>query len=349
MVATPSVPGAIVVPVLTGNEIVGIATAGPQSAQTTTGAIAALATTFDNSVVQTVTAAVGTTYTVAQFLSGVIARSGPSAVYTDVTPNAADLVTQINPLTYPTSFTIDIQNLTNFTETITGGTGMTVAANTVIAANSVGEFLVTLTSATAGTVYRIFSGNLSDPPSPVITALTTVGAGTITAAGIAGGVTNRTGSTAAFTDTTDIAANIIAALPNAAIGNSFLYVYQNNTVAPATLTGGTGVTVSGITVVPPSSSATFVITYTAAATVTMVGIDTGAVLSNSGTFVCNQTTPVTVANTAVTANSQILVTLKTVGGTVGATPAVKTITPGTGFTIAGTASDTSTYNYLILT
>lgn len=66
-----------------------------------------------------------------------------------------------------------------------------------------------------------------------------------------------------------------------------------------------------------------------------------------GTFVANGVTPVTVSNTKITANSTILVTLKTVGGTVGAIPAVQTITPGTGFTIAGTASDTSTYNYQV--
>ena len=35
------------------------------------------------------------------------------------------------------------------------------------------------------------------------------------------------------------------------------------------------------------------------------------------------------------------------GGTVGAVPAITTITPGTGFTIVATASDTSTYNYSI--
>lgn len=69
---------------------------------------------------------------------------------------------------------------------------------------------------------------------------------------------------------------------------------------------------------------------------------------SSGTFTANGASAVTVANTAVTANSLILVTLKTVGGTVGAIPAVKTITPGTGFTISGTASDTSVYNYRII-
>ena len=68
----------------------------------------------------------------------------------------------------------------------------------------------------------------------------------------------------------------------------------------------------------------------------------------TGTFTCNGTTPVVVANPLVTSNSAIVVTLKTVGGTVGAVPSIKTITPGTGFTISGTASDTSVYNYSIL-
>ena len=67
-----------------------------------------------------------------------------------------------------------------------------------------------------------------------------------------------------------------------------------------------------------------------------------------GTFTANGASAVTVADTNVTATSMILIALKTVGGTVGAIPAVKTITAGTGFTVAGTASDTSVYNYLIL-
>jgi hypothetical protein len=68
-----------------------------------------------------------------------------------------------------------------------------------------------------------------------------------------------------------------------------------------------------------------------------------------GTFVCNGATPVTVTDPNVTANSSIVVTLKTVGGTVSpSVPYIATITAGTGFTITGTASDTSTYNYRII-
>lgn len=66
-----------------------------------------------------------------------------------------------------------------------------------------------------------------------------------------------------------------------------------------------------------------------------------------GTFTCNGSTPVTVTEPTITANSTIDITLKTVGGTVGAVPAIQTITSGTGFTVAGTAGDTSVYNYLV--
>ncbi len=67
-----------------------------------------------------------------------------------------------------------------------------------------------------------------------------------------------------------------------------------------------------------------------------------------GTFTANGASDVTVAAPQVTADSVVLITLKTVGGTVGAVPAIQTITPGTGFTVAGTASDTSIYNFVVL-
>jgi hypothetical protein len=66
-----------------------------------------------------------------------------------------------------------------------------------------------------------------------------------------------------------------------------------------------------------------------------------------GTVTLNGATPVTVANAYITSGSAINFTLKTVGGTVGAQPAIQTITAGTGFTVAGTASDTSVYNYKV--
>jgi hypothetical protein len=100
-------------------------------------------------------------------------------------------------------------------------------------------------------------------------------------------------------------------------------------------------------VVPPNSWARFLVKYTAASTLTFTATGAGF-FTSAGTFVANGATPVVVSNAAVTATSQIEITLKTVGGTVSPTrPNVLTITPGTGFNVGGVASDTSTYNYRI--
>ena len=66
------------------------------------------------------------------------------------------------------------------------------------------------------------------------------------------------------------------------------------------------------------------------------------------TFVATGATPVAIAFPNITLNSVVLFGLNTVGGTVGNLPTVKTITPGTGFTVAATAADTSTYNYRVI-
>ena len=76
------------------------------------------------------------------------------------------------------------------------------------------------------------------------------------------------------------------------------------------------------------------------------GLTQGAqVLTSGGTVTVNGTAAITVSDTGVTANSIIVFTLKTVGGNVGAQPAISTITPGTGFTVVATTSDTSVYNW----
>lgn len=72
-----------------------------------------------------------------------------------------------------------------------------------------------------------------------------------------------------------------------------------------------------------------------------------AVAISGGTFTANSGSAVTVANTAITANSVVLFGLKTAGGTPAA-PFMVTVTPGTGFTVNSGGSDTSVYNYVIL-
>jgi len=183
----------------------------------------------------------------------------------------------------------------------------------------------------------------------VATALNTVGNGTITAAGIIGRITTRGGAqlSAPFTDTTDTANALTAALPaGAPVGTSFRYLYSNNSNAVATLTGGSGVTVSVVTVIPPNSFGEWLVTYTAVSTYTFLGVAQGY-YPHSGTFTVAGTGTVTVADTNVTTASTIDYTLKNVGGTVGPVPQLLTITAGVGFTLKATTADTSIYNYVI--
>lgn len=244
----------------------------PTTEPTTTQAIAALASGATAGRANTNITTVGNgTLTGAAIVGGVITRSGPTGAFTDTTATAAQIYSASGSVSGISFLTI-IRNTTAFAETLSAGSGVTLTGNTIVNPNSAATYLTTITSSSASTMYFVEEAPLYINTPEVVTALTTVGAGTITGAGIAGGVTSRTGSTGAFTDTTDTAANIIAAQPNARIGQSWEYTYRNNTLGAATITGGSGVTVSGITVVPVGVVAKFLVTYTAAATITMVGL-----------------------------------------------------------------------------
>lgn len=270
---------------LNGNEILfvqGLDAAGKPAAtleQTTTAAIAALANSEITDIVNTAITTVGNgTLTAAALAGGVITRSGPTGIFTDTTATAAQIYIQVGSIT-SVSFITRIKNTTAFNQTLTNGSGVTLPASVIIPSNSEGTYLVTVNTSNTATFVHIATGPLTTNALEVVTTLSTVGAGTITAAGIAGGITARTGSQSGtpFIDTTDIADNIIAAQPNAHIGVSWEYTYQNTTNATATVTGGTGVTVSGITTVPAGKTARYLVTYTAADTITMVGFSAGAI------------------------------------------------------------------------
>lgn len=115
----------------------------------------------------------------------------------------------------------------------------------------------------------------------VITALNTVGAGTITAAGIVGGITSRGGAQTGtpFSDATDTAANIILALPaGAPVGTTFLWTYENTTNANATITAGLNVTLAGNVVVPLLTTATYLVNKTGATAVSITFVNGGSLI-----------------------------------------------------------------------
>lgn len=247
-----------------------------QTFQTTTSAIAALAATgvypvTANTAISTVGAG---TLTAAGIVGGLITRTGPVAAFTDTTDTAVAIVAALTAYIASESFYLEIKNTTAFTQTLAAGVGVTMATSLINPPNSVAKYLVTINSPTAVTLLHVRTTSLTNNALEIVTALNTVGAGTITAAGIAGGITTRGGaqSGAAFTDTTATADLIIAAQPNAHVGLSWEYTYKNNTDAEATLAGGTGVTVSAFTVIPANGAVKYLITYTAASTITMAGI-----------------------------------------------------------------------------
>ncbi len=104
------------------------------------------------------------------------------------------------------------------------------------------------------------------------TAISTVGAGTLTAAAIVGGVITRSGSTAAYTDTTATAAQIVAAVPTPRVGLSWILTIKNTVAFTQTLAAGTNVTLSGQTVIPGLATAQFLVTLTSLTAVSIQGL-----------------------------------------------------------------------------
>lgn len=413
-------------PALVGNELLqvqGVSANGFPSAttqQTTTGAIAALASSETSFVSTNITTVGNGTLTAAGLVGRQIVRTGPVANYSDATDTAAAIVAAFPGGLAAGSNIVNIKNGTAFTQTITAGTGVTLPLTVLVPPYSIGVYALAPTSTTAVTFTHIGTWPIANGQiltQPAVTSLSTVGAGTIAAASFTTGITVRSGSQSGtpFTDTTDTAANIIAACANLVnkIGASFIYYYGNSTNAVATLTGGIGVTVSGVTAIPANTIGAYLITYTAAATLTMVGlgvtqsVSTAVTIAGSssgqtilqpaaaasgtltlpaatdtlvsrttgnafntnditqttvgkgfvqkvgtngraGTVSINGTNVVTVSNTSVAISDFVGFSLNTTAGTVGAVPHVGTISPGVYFTVVGTATDTSIYNYSMI-
>lgn len=313
---------------LTGSEQVVVDNGGAVIATATTGQIAALSGSgLTTDIVSTPLTTVGNgTLTATAILNGLIVRTGPVAAFTDTTATAAQIVTAIGAFVSGATFFVTIKNATAFVQTLAGGTNVTVPITNIIGPMQEAQYYGVIGGTAAAptvTFNHIFTASIAlamGVTSPQITAINTVGAGTITAAAINGGNVSRTGTqTVAFSDTTDTAANIIAGNTGLVgkIGASFIFYYGNTTTWPATLGGGTGVTVSGITVIPAGSVAAYLVTYTAAATITMVGI--GVTQSVSTSISIAGATSGEIAVTPAAIAGQNTVTIPAVTGTVGLT------------------------------
>ena len=115
---------------------------------------------------------------------------------------------------------------------------------------------------------QLVQGDLMCAGEVINNALTTVGSGTILGSMLATGILNRTGPAGAFTDTTDTAGNIIAAIfggiNNTGLqnGTTFRLTYINSVAFAATLAAGTGVTLGANTGIAASSVKDYLVTVT---------------------------------------------------------------------------------------
>lgn len=350
-------PGAKQITSPTGSERIFVDNGAAQTVYLTAAQIAALAASETPFVVTTISTVGNGVLTAAGLTSDILIRQGPVAAFSDTTDTAAAIIAAFpSSSAVGTANDVIIKNATSFPMTILAGVGVTLPATFIIPPWSAGEYAVQISSATAVTLVHISTNPLAtgqNLSNPATTALNTVGAGIPLAAAIAGGYVLRGGiQLAAFTDTTDTAAAIIAAMQQLVgkTGASATFRYINNTTGaggfPATITGGTGVTVSGASVVPAQSWVEFLVTSTGAAAVNMVGVAQGF-LPHSGTVTASAATPVVVTDANVTPGSSIILTYAS--GAVGATGAfVSAKTAGTSFTIKSVTSDTAVYNYTIL-
>jgi hypothetical protein len=98
------------------------------------------------------------------------------------------------------------------------------------------------------------------------TTLSTAGAVTYTAAQLIGGLILRDPNGSGRSDVTPTAAQIVASLPGAAIGQSFQFDLVNTADGneTITLTAGTGVTVSGTATVAQNNGKRWIVYVTAA-------------------------------------------------------------------------------------
>ena len=162
-------------------------------------------------------------------------------------------------------------------------------------------------------------------------ALTTAGAGTITAAILATGYCIRTGPTGAYTDTTGTASEIIAALPGCNKGDTFKFRHMNTVAYACTLAGGTGVTLGTTpsTAVSASLTKDYLVTITNNTPVSTVTCS----ITNASKVI----TGMTLAQTSAISIGQLVT-----GTGAGSAAVVTSIQPGVGVNVSVNSSATNT-------
>ena len=102
----------------------------------------------------------GITLTAAMLDNGVVVRSGPTAAFTDTLDTAANIITYLDATAGTgQGFRFVYVNTTAFVATIAAGTGITIVGPATVDGNSVREFVVVQTGASAFSFYALGQGS----------------------------------------------------------------------------------------------------------------------------------------------------------------------------------------------
>lgn len=160
---------------------------------------------------------------------------------------------------------------TNNNELINGNTtasavnelSLTNAAtgNPVLLSTSGGDTNIGMQVSTKGTGAIAFTVPTFLETTPA--TINTAGAATLSTAQILGGLILRDPAGSNRTDTTETAANLVAAVPGVAVGSSMFLLIRNTADAAETITvdGGTGVTISGTATIAQNNSKLFLVRF----------------------------------------------------------------------------------------
>ena len=116
---------------------------------------------------------------------------------------------------------------------------------------------------------RIGDGFLANPR---VVTNTTAGNLTISLDQILGGVARFTGAAGAVTYTTETAANILAAMPDMDIGDTYTFYIVNTAAQAATIAGGASVTAVAGNLVVNATGKLFVLEKTSATAMNLYGL-----------------------------------------------------------------------------
>lgn len=222
--------------------------------------------------------------TAAQVVGGYFKQTGSPGAYNMTMPTAAKLVAAIFNAQVGSTFEFFVFNLGNGAITVVTATGLTLAGNIVIPANALTRFTGIVTTATVGSE----AVNIIGPGVPAVLADSLYSTAALQSAAIpavnCAGAKNvgfeNTGTTPA-TLTTDTAVAIVAAIPNAFVGQTYDLEIRNSSGSAntATIAGGTGVTMHGTLTIAQNVTRYFkvVLTSLTAVDIYSMGISAAAV------------------------------------------------------------------------